>query len=79
MRHRPPPGQYHPAHYALSLVGLGLIAAMAWLAVHRQLKAPFVVGGGDREDWVVPEKIIVGDEAIVPLCAGRKIAWRLIS
>lgn len=46
MRHRPPPGQYHPAHYALSLVGLGLIAAMAWLAVHRQLKAPFVVGGG---------------------------------
>ena len=32
-----------------------------------------------REDWVVPEKIIVGDEAIVPLYAGRKIAWHLIS
>jgi dihydroorotase len=32
-----------------------------------------------REDWVVPEKITVGDEAIVPLYAGRKIAWRLIS
>ena len=31
-----------------------------------------------KEDWLVPEKITVGDEAIVPLYAGRKIAWRLI-
>jgi len=26
----------------------------------------------------VPEKITVGDEAIIPLYAGRKISWRLI-
>jgi dihydroorotase len=31
-----------------------------------------------KEDWLVPEKITVGDEAIIPLYAGRKIAWRLI-
>ena len=31
-----------------------------------------------KEDWVVPEKITVGDEAIIPLYAGRKIPWRLI-
>jgi len=31
-----------------------------------------------KEDWIVPEKITVGDEAIVPLYAGRKIAWRLM-
>jgi dihydroorotase len=26
----------------------------------------------------VPEKITVGDEAIIPLYAGRKISWRVI-
>jgi dihydroorotase len=31
-----------------------------------------------KEDWIVPEKITVGDEAIIPLYAGRKIPWRLI-
>ena len=31
-----------------------------------------------KEDWIVPEKITVGDEAIVPLYAGRKVAWRLM-
>ncbi|NCW93313.1 MAG: dihydroorotase, partial [Actinobacteria bacterium] len=30
-----------------------------------------------KEDWVIPEKITVGDEAIIPLYAGRKISWRL--
>jgi dihydroorotase len=30
-----------------------------------------------KEDWVVPEKITVGDESIIPLYAGRKISWRL--
>lgn len=31
-----------------------------------------------REDWIIPEKITVGDEAIIPLFAGRKIPWRLV-
>lgn len=31
-----------------------------------------------KEDWTVPEKITVGDEAIIPLYAGRKISWRLV-
>jgi dihydroorotase len=31
-----------------------------------------------KEDWIVPEKITVGDEAIIPLYAARKIPWRLI-
>ncbi|MSQ80707.1 MAG: dihydroorotase [Candidatus Methylopumilus sp.] len=30
-----------------------------------------------KEDWTVPEKITVGDDAIIPLYAGRKIPWRL--
>ena len=30
-----------------------------------------------KEDWVVPEKITLGDEVIIPLYAGRKISWRL--
>lgn len=46
MRHRPAPGQYHPVHYGLSVVGLALIGSMAWLAVTHQLKLPFVLGGG---------------------------------
>jgi dihydroorotase len=31
-----------------------------------------------KEEWAVPEKITVGDEAIIPLYAGRKISWRVI-
>ncbi|NBW29625.1 dihydroorotase, partial [bacterium] len=31
-----------------------------------------------KEDWVVPEKIVVGHDVIVPLYAGRRISWRLI-
>ena len=31
-----------------------------------------------KEDWIVPEKITLGEDAIVPLYAGRKISWRLV-
>ena len=30
-----------------------------------------------KEDWIIPEKITIGDEFIVPLYAGRKISWSL--
>jgi dihydroorotase len=30
-----------------------------------------------KEDWIVPEKITIGGEAIIPLYAGKKISWRL--
>ncbi len=30
-----------------------------------------------KEDWLLPEKITLGNEAIIPLYAGKKISWRV--
>ena len=31
----------------------------------------------ERENWQVPKRYPVGDDAVVPLCAGQELAWRL--